>query len=184
MRTAAALCALGAALWAGYRAVHRFAPSPINRTIESPNADDRPFGTSVDCIVLHATAMPDLERVLFLFQNPASRLSSHYVIGKDGTIVQVVDPDRRAWHAGISEFVGVPRVNDFSVGIELVNLNDGVDRYPDAQVDGTANLLRYLRFRYGIPADRIVSHALIARPPGRKSDPIGLDIPRLIMLSE
>jgi N-acetyl-anhydromuramyl-L-alanine amidase AmpD len=95
----------------------------------------------------------------------------------------MVRVERRAWHAGLSELDGASHVNDFSVGVEMVNLNDGHDPYPEAQVEAVASILRFLRSRYSIPDSRVVTHAAIALPTGRKSDPVGFDIGKLLALA-
>ncbi|MNS14367.1 1,6-anhydro-N-acetylmuramyl-L-alanine amidase AmpD [compost metagenome] len=138
----------------------------------SPNSSPRPAGTKIDTIVLHHTAgggtAQDTGRY---FQNPANQVSSNYVIGKDGTIVQPVEDDRRSWHAGESEFDGRRNVNDFSIGIEIVNMGDGKDPYPDEQYQALAKLVTHLQRKYGIPWERIVGHKDVALPRGRKIDP-------------
>src|SRR6185503_18486723 len=133
----------------------------------SPNFDDRPAGTRIDTIVLHATVLNSLEEVIRHFADPASKVSAHYTIDRDGTTVSHVLPDDRAWHAGQSKMPdGRTRVNDFSIGIELVNLNDGADPYPNSQIQALRDLLRTLVARY--PIDYVVTHAECADPPGRK----------------
>ncbi len=87
-----------------------------------------------------------------------------------------------AWHAGVSELDGRTGVNDFSVGIELVNLNDGKDPYPEAQYEAVKRILLDLRTRWEVPDERVVSHAAIARPVGRKSDPVGFDFEKLLKM--
>lgn len=154
-------------------------PWPV---VASPNCDERPQGSQISCIVLHATAIPTLDKTVAWFLDPHSRVSSHFVIDKDGRVVQVVPLDKRAWHAGVAEFHGRSDVNDFSVGIELVNRNDGNDPYPDAQVRSAAEVVRFVRGRYPVPLESIVSHAQIARPAGRKTDPGGLDLARIVSL--
>jgi N-acetyl-anhydromuramyl-L-alanine amidase AmpD len=116
------------------------------------------------------------------FLVPESQVSAHFTVGKDGKIVQMVEDTARAWHAGVSELDGVRGVNDFSVGIEIVNLNDGRDPYTDAQYEAVANIIRHLREQYYLPDSRIVSHEHVARPPGRKSDPKGFDFQRLFRM--
>ena len=143
--------------------------------VPSPNVDDRPPGAEVNCVVLHATVEPTTEGTVKIFLDPARKVSAHFVVGKDGRVVQMVPVEKRAWHAGVSEWDKAPHVNDYSVGIEIVNLNDGRDPYPDAQLQAVAGIIRLLRSRYPIPDSRIVSHADIALPTGRKSDPKGLD---------
>src|SRR5437764_2833934 len=101
--------------------------------VQSPNFDRRPDNTVIDTIVLHSTVIPTLEATTQAFYNPKSEVSSHFTIGKDGSIVQNVSTFKRAWHAGVSKDVeGRQHVNDFSIGIEMVNLNDGKDPYPPA----------------------------------------------------
>ncbi len=152
--------------------------------IPSPNCDDRPAGATVNCLVLHSTVEPTTEGTIGIFLNPAKKVSAHFVVGRDGRVVQMVPVERRAWHAGISVLDGAPSVNDYSVGIEMVNLNDGQDPYTDAQVHAVAGILRFLRSRYAIPDSRVVSHARIALPQGRKSDPVGFDFERFCTLAK
>jgi hypothetical protein len=150
--------------------------------IASPNYDARPKGSVVDTVVLHATVIESTERTVTAFLNPGSHVSAHYVVGKDGTVVQMVPDEDRAWHAGKSELYGKLGVNNFSVGIEIVNLNDGIDPYSDEQYEAVAEIIRKLRGKYQIPDHRIVSHAEIARPFGRKCDPLGFDFGRVLNL--
>ena len=141
----------------------------------SPNFDERPAGIRIDTIVLHATVLNSLNDVIAHFADPASKVSAHYTIDRDGLTASHVSPDQRAWHAGQSKMKdGRTHVNDFSVGIELVNLNDGIDPYPSPQIQALRDLLKTLVARY--PIQYIVTHAEIADPPGRKSDPAGFDL--------
>jgi len=149
----------------------------------SPHFDERPPGTRIDAVVLHATTFCSLEESVAFFLAPTAKVSTHFVVGRDGTVVQMVPVEKRAWHAGLSRLWGVEHVNDFRVGIELVNRNDGVEEYPDVQVQAAAGIVRLLRFGYSIPDDRIVSHAEVAIPPGRKTDPIGFDISRFRLMT-
>lgn len=141
---------------------------------ESPNFDERPDGTEIDTVVLHATVYTTLEETCTHFENPTSRVSTHYTIDRDGVVVQHVDESRRAFHAGVSRMPdGREKVNDFSIGIELVNLNNGTDPYPASQVESLQTLLDGIQSRW--PIRHIVSHAEIALPVGRKTDPAGFD---------
>lgn len=151
--------------------------------VASPNYDDRPPGVRVDCVVLHATVI-DLRPTLMHLTNPRSTVSSHYVVDRDGTVYQLVDIEKRAWHAGTSEFHKIPHVNDFSVGIEMVNRNDGKEKFTDRQYHSVAHIIGLLRSKYGytIPNSRIIGHTDIAVPKGRKSDPRGFDFARLFRL--
>ncbi len=153
--------------------------------VPSPNCDGRPEGTVVDTLVIHAISLPPDEfgggHVQELFCNgldPSAhpyfaeisdlRVSSHFLVERDGTVTQFVPLGARAWHAGESRFRGRDKVNDFSVGVEL----EGCDSEPftEAQYAALADLTR--RIRQACPAitiDRITGHGDIA--PGRKTDP-------------
>ncbi len=152
---------------------------PAIQWVGSPHFNARRSPNDITCIVIHSTANSSLKGVIDWFNNPTSQLSAHYTIGKDGTIVQHVKDSDRAWHAGQSVWKGRNSVNDFGIGIELVNLNDGQDPYPEAQHQANVALCAYLCFRYNIEVDDIMGHLDIALPPGRKSDPRGYDLNRL-----
>jgi N-acetyl-anhydromuramyl-L-alanine amidase AmpD len=138
----------------------------------SPNYDDRPSDMEVDTVVLHATVLNTLDDVVAHFSNPDTQVSAHYTIDRDGSIVAHVPEDKRAWHAGVSKMKdGRTGVNDFSIGIELVNLNDGLDPFPGEQIQAMRNLVRSIMARY--PIRHIITHYECAEPPGRKSDPAG-----------
>ncbi len=93
------------------------------------------------------------------------RVSAHFLVRRDGGIVQFVECDERAWHAGRSSWRGRSRCNDFSIGIELEGTDDR--RYTHAQYDALAALVSAIARRY--PIAGVAGHADIA--PGRKSDP-------------
>ena len=152
------------------------------RFIASPNCDARPAGTGVELIVIHNISLPPGEfggpGVVDLFLNrldPAGhpyyagiahlRVSAHFLIRRNGEIVQFVSCARRAWHAGVSQWRGRERCNDFSVGIEL----EGADEIPfeNAQYGGLLRLIAALKTRY--PIEDVAGHADVA--PGRKTDP-------------
>ena len=160
----------------------------------SPNRDARPADAAVVLIVVHGISLPPgrfegdaIERFfgnrLDAAEHPyfASianlRVSSHFLIRRDGALTQFVSCDERAWHAGESTWRGRSRCNDFSIGIEL----EGSDEIPyaGAQYAMLARLVRALRGRYGI--EEVVGHSDIA--PGRKTDPgPAFDWPRLARL--
>jgi N-acetyl-anhydromuramyl-L-alanine amidase AmpD len=129
--------------------------------------------------VIHATANSSLDGVITWFKNPEAQVSAHYSIGKDGRIVQHVRDKDRAWHAGKSEWKGVANVNNYAVGIELVNLNDGQDPYPEEQHQANLQLCIYLCRKFNILPENIMGHLDIAIPAGRKTDPRGYDLERL-----
>ncbi len=147
--------------------------------VGSPNFNRRPNPNDIWAIVIHATANSSLEGVITWFNNPKAMVSAHYTIGKDGRIVQHVRDENRAWHAGKSEWKGVPNVNNFALGVELVNLNDGQDPYPEEQHQANVRLCTYLCRKHDIKPDDIVGHLDVAVPKGRKTDPRGYDLERL-----
>ena len=163
---------------------HRCPRPPVGlpgvKFVASPNWTVRPPGAAVEAVVLHSTVVDTLEGTEEIFLDPGGReVSAHYVVDRDGTIVQMVDERYAAHHAGVSELEGRTRLNEFSLGIEMVNRNDGVDPYPEPQRRAVAAILRDLRTRWTVPDSRIVSHAQVARPVGRKSDPVGFDFQEL-----
>lgn len=151
----------------------------------SPNFNARPPGSAVDLLVIHNISLPPGQfgssTIEEFFQNRLDfsshpyfetlsglEVSAHFLVRRDGTIVQFVSCDERAWHAGQSTFEGRTNCNDFSIGIEL----EGTDTTPftDAQYQMLSRLTEALMAHYpGISRSRIVGHSDIA--PGRKSDP-------------
>ncbi|TFL18883.1 N-acetylmuramoyl-L-alanine amidase [Jannaschia formosa] len=135
----------------------------------SPNQGPRRAGHDrPDLIVLHYTAMqggpgPAIKRLC----DPETQVSCHYVLGEDGSAVQLVPDDRRAWHAGAGRWGASDDVNSRSLGIELSN--DGASPFPAAQMDRLEALLRDLMARHAIPPSRVIGHSDCA--PGRKIDP-------------
>ncbi|MCL4300470.1 MAG: N-acetylmuramoyl-L-alanine amidase [Anaerolineae bacterium] len=154
-------------------------PQPPIQWVGSPNFNQRRSPTDITAIVIHSTANNRLQGVIDWFNNPNAQVSAHYTIGKDGKIVQHVRDTDRAWHAGQSVWKGRNSVNDYAIGIELVNLNDGQDPYPEAQHQANVALCAHLCYIHNIKVDDIMGHLDIALPPGRKSDPRGYDLNRL-----
>jgi N-acetylmuramoyl-L-alanine amidase len=115
-----------------------------------------------------------MAEVVTHFSDPQTKVSSHYTIDRDGTVTTHVPEELRAWHAGVSRMDdGRTAVNDFSIGIELVNRNDGLDSFPDPQIQAMRTLLKEIMGRH--PVRYIVPHYACADPRGRKSDPVGFD---------
>ncbi len=152
------------------------------RHVPSPNCDARPADERVSLVVVHAISLPpsqfgsdDIARLFTNTLDPAAhpyfagihtlRVSAHFLIRRDGELIQFVSADQRAWHAGVSAWRGRERCNDFSIGIEL----EGCDDLPfeDAQYGRLGELLRALRTRY--PFEAVAGHYTLA--PGRKTDP-------------
>jgi AmpD protein len=152
------------------------------RRIASPNFDERPPESPVSLIVLHAISLPPAQfggdAIVRLFTNSLDptahpyfaeiatlRVSAHFLIRRDGALLQFVSCQHRAWHAGASCFGGRQRCNDFSIGIEL----EGCDELPftEAQYAQLQPLIDELCACY--PGSALAGHCDIA--PGRKTDP-------------
>jgi N-acetylmuramoyl-L-alanine amidase len=140
-------------------------------TRPSPNWNERPTGAIVTCLVLHADASAKLSSSLHWILSKESKVSYHDLVGRAGHIYECVQPSRRAWHAGISEYQGVPDVNDFSIGVCFSNDQKG-EPFSDRALEHGAKLCANLILRHpGLTIERITTHAEIARPKGRKTDP-------------
>ena len=152
------------------------------RVVWSPNQDDRPDGSEVTLVVLHSISLPPgefggdaIERLFtnrldpdahpYFRQIHGMRVSAHFLVRRDGELVQFVPVARRAWHAGASAWRGRGRCNDFSVGIELEGADDAP--FEDAQYQALVALLRRLGNVH--PLKAVAAHSDIA--PGRKTDP-------------
>ena len=135
----------------------------------SPNFDERTLPVSM--IVLHYTGMVDAQSALDRLTSPEAKVSAHYCVLEDGQIVQMVDEDKRAWHAGKSYWRGLTDINSASVGIEIVNPGHefGYRPFPDEQVAAVMGLVNDVKNRHGITRGNIVGHSDIA--PSRKEDP-------------
>lgn len=125
----------------------------------------------ITCVVIHATATSGFNSPLEWLCSPVSKVSAHYLIGGDGRIAQLVSEKDIAWHAGESFWQKKPGVNAFSVGIELVNPNDGRCPYPEAQLKACLDLVVPICKEYGIKTLDVVGHLDVAL--GRKTDPAG-----------
>jgi AmpD protein len=161
------------------------------RFIPSPNHDERPADVEISLVVIHAISLPPgefggdgVERLFTNRLDPAAhpyyatldglRVSAHFFIRRDGTLIQFVPCGKRAWHAGISSWLGRERCNDFSIGIELEGCDD--KPFETLQYQRLAQLIGALAERY--PLRDVAGHADIA--PGRKTDPgPHFDWPRL-----
>jgi N-acetylmuramoyl-L-alanine amidase len=118
-------------------------------------------------VILHHTTNATAEEALATLTSPWSRVSAHYLIGRDGRIHYLVDELRRAWHAGGSYWGGNRDLNSASIGIELDN--DGAEPFADAQIEALIELLHDITRRWRLPPQNVLGHGDVA--PGRKSDP-------------
>ncbi len=153
--------------------------------IPSPNNDKRPNADDIDTLVIHAISLPPNQfggdYIQQLFANCLDpevhpyfaeihhlRVSAHFLVRRDGQILQFVPTTKRAWHAGDSCFQGRKVVNDYSIGIELEGCDDRP--FSDTQYDQLSLLTCLVTEAYpAITLDRIVGHCDIS--PGRKTDP-------------
>ncbi len=165
-------------------ALNRLIPAPVDRVRISPNSGPRPAWVhGIRLVVLHATAYvgEPMESERWIL-NPASQVSAHLHILPDGSVTRLVPDLDRAWHAGRGRWGNITDVNDVSLGWEIANRNDGVDPYTPAQYSTVARLAAFYA-RQGIRLEAFVSHAEIALPPGRKTDPRGWDWPRFLWMT-
>ncbi len=148
----------------------------------SPNAGDRPAGSAVTLMVVHSISLPPgeyggdaIERLFtnrldgsahpYYAQIRGLRVSAHFVVRRDGALLQFVSCDRRAWHAGASCWRGRDNCNDWSIGVELEGLEG--ERFEPAQYPALARLAAAAARHY--PLVEAVGHEHVA--PGRKFDP-------------
>lgn len=118
-------------------------------------------------IVLHYTAMRSCDAAAERLCDPAFEVSSHYLIGADGTVIQLVDEALRAWHAGAGCWAGAGDLNSRSIGIELDN--DGLSPFPVPQMRALEGLMPGIMRRWAIRPEAIIGHSDMA--PDRKTDP-------------
>lgn len=155
---------------------------PQARRVDSPNFGPRPPGAAIDLAVIHSISLPpglyggdEIERLFtnrldwsahpYFEQIRGAEVSAHFVIRRDGELLQFVSSDDRAWHAGKSSWRGRDNCNDYSIGIELEGLEDHA--FEAAQYQSLATLLQQARAVY--PIRQIAGHEHVA--PGRKRDP-------------
>jgi N-acetyl-anhydromuramyl-L-alanine amidase AmpD len=141
----------------------------------SPNWNERPAGIQISGVLLHATASRDELQDVDWCRRPKSRnpnpVSYHNIIGRRATIYSLVDPLKRAWHAGVSLFRGVSDCNDYMIGVAFANDNTGAEPYPSAQLAvGAALVAGYARRFPAITLDRITTHAIV-REEWRRTHP-------------
>jgi AmpD protein len=152
------------------------------RRVPSPNRDARPAGAGISLLLLHSSSLPPreyggdaIERLFTNTLDPKAHpyfaeiaeleVSSHFLVRRDGALVQFVPVHERAWHAGASAWRGRECCNDFSVGIELEGADDGP--FESVQYVRVSELIHALRAR--LPLRDIAAHSEVA--PGRKTDP-------------
>lgn len=133
----------------------------------SPNFGPRRDGLRPRLVMLHYTAMASCTAARDWLCNPVSEVSAHFLIDRDGTLIQMVAEQDRAWHAGAGSWHGCSDVNSASIGIELANT--GAEPFAAPQMNRLEHVLRSLLHRYAIPPQGVIAHSDSA--PGRKQDP-------------
>ncbi|MGJ1324574.1 N-acetylmuramoyl-L-alanine amidase [Sphingobacterium faecium] len=119
-------------------------------------------------VVIHHTAQDSLGQTIRTFHSEKAGVSAHYVVGRTGKVVQMVNDYYRAHHAGIGKWGNDTDLNSSSIGIELDN-NGTTDPWTDAQINALTELLSYLKVKYNIPQANFIGHMDLA--PTRKNDP-------------
>ena len=138
---------------------------------KSPNFDERPKGVKINSIIIHYTGMKTFDDAFKRLCDKSSKVSSHYLIGRDGRIINLVDEKNRAWHAGVSHWKGIDNLNDISIGIELENPGHefGYISFSKKQMSSLVLLCKKIKNKYNIKADWVLGHSDVS--PNRKLDP-------------
>lgn len=136
----------------------------------SPNFGTRHSGATPSMVVLHYTAMKNAKDAIIRLTDPESEVSAHYLIEKSGNIIQLVDEQKRAWHAGRGSWGNINDINSHSIGIELDYCPSIKSGFEDRQIYSLEILLfNILERRSEIRPEFIIAHSDMA--PGRKCDP-------------
>lgn len=133
--------------------------STVNFNLRKPNF-----------VIIHHTAQDSVQQTIKTFTKIETKVSAHYVIAEDGSVVQMLNDYLRAWHAGIGSWGRNTDINSASIGIELDN--NGSEVFSEAQITSLIALLSKLKKDYGIPTENFIGHSDIA--PTRKRDPSAL----------
>jgi len=138
---------------------------------KSSNFNQRPQDAEIDMILVHYTGMRSEGESIKILLDPNSKVSAHYLICESGKVIQMIDDELRAWHAGLSEWRGQKNVNDFSIGIELSNPGHehGYRDFTKSQINSFIELTTGLKEKYNIKNHRILGHSDVS--PDRKMDP-------------
>lgn len=153
--------------------------------VASPNCDQRPAGAEIDVLVVHCISLPPgryggsyIEQLFCNSLDPAQHeyfaqichltVSAHFLVRRDGALIQFVPTHLRAWHAGECAYRDRKNVNDFSLGVELEGTDDTA--FTDVQYGVLGELTGVLMRAYpALSTSGLVGHSDIA--PGRKTDP-------------
>ena len=147
---------------------------PLNQSVDSLAVEKQAWIGSVNFgirrpnfVILHHTAQKSTDQTIRTFIVKHSQVSAHYVVGRDGQVVQMVNDLLRANHAGVGKWGNDTDLNSSSIGVEIDN--DGFEPYSEVQINSVIALLSTLKKRYKIPTANFIGHADIA--PSRKPDP-------------
>jgi N-acetylmuramoyl-L-alanine amidase len=115
--------------------------------------------------------MASAEAAIARLSDPQARVSAHYVVDEDGTVLALVPEDRRAWHAGVGGWRDIDDVNGWSIGVEIVNPGHdwGYRPFPEVQIEALTELASGIVARHGLPLKAVIGHSDVA--PARKIDP-------------
>lgn len=143
----------------------------VDSLLPSPNIEPRRDGKRPAILLLHYTGLPTLARSLEVLASPECKVSCHYVVAEDGTVIQMVPEAMRAWHAGVAYWAGETDINSLSIGIEIQNPGHaaGYPDFPGQQMRAVEALAGDICTRHAIAADRVLAHSDVA--PDRKCDP-------------
>ena len=151
-------------------------PDPMRNTqvmeqAPSPNFGPRRGCDCPDMVILHFTGMDDLDAARTRLCDPVPEVSAHYIVGRDGRVIQLVAEANRAWHAGKSHWAGWDDINSRSIGIELDYPGSlrNYPPYPEPQMSALEALLGDISARHQILPANVLGHSDIA--PSRKPDP-------------
>jgi N-acetylmuramoyl-L-alanine amidase len=139
--------------------------------LPSPNHEPRRHAQKPNILLLHYTGMETSAASLQRLCDPSAKVSCHYLIDEAGRIIQLVDEDERAWHAGLACWSGLSDINSASIGIEIQNIGHNGD-YPDfeeAQMQSIVALCKDIIARHAIRKEMVLAHSDVA--PARKADP-------------
>ncbi len=120
-----------------------------------------------DFVIIHHTAQDSLAQTIRTFTLERTQVSAHYIVSRDGEVVQMLNDDLRAWHAGSGKWGNNFDMNSCSIGIELDN--NGFEPFSENQINSLLILLTKLKVTHNIPTSNFIGHGDVA--PSRKSDP-------------
>lgn len=141
----------------------------VSKQFQSPNFDER--NAQIEHLILHYTDTKSAQDAIDILISPERRVSAHYVLAEDGTLFNLVDESKRAWHAGVSYWRGKENLNASSIGIEIVNPGHlyGYRPFTEEQYKVLIPLCQRIKSQYQISDINIIGHSDIA--PDRKKDP-------------